>query len=594
VNLKGFRVAMSVIAAALLAMMLSGCGGDDDGLSADDMARISAIEQETADAKEETAEQQEQIAELNTTIQGLRDQLAASDSDEEIAMLTQQIADLVAEIAKEPEPVPDPGYQPSDPGGTLEGSAERAAAQRIASSVGMVEVTAAVPGVDANTDGDFADAGDSPPVPAGRANRISGGVSIKDLTQARLGEDPMLSLAVTGGTGLSTAMDSADTDAPALSGWTGVALEKAGPGGVTQMALVYSDAERSVRAFDDVYSYNRNALNVAEDVALTHRWVLAPTTADDTDPLPAEPSDLLKPQDPGGLIVFNHELSTTGVMTRTVRANSNANITADLTPTSVRGTYDNVPGEFTCAEADCVISITSTGAVRLSGAENAALLFKADDPDTVIPDRDYLAFGVWTEVPDQPTLSNPGRTRAFVHGSAGPFKSTEIMELNGTATYNGAAVGHWATRAKGSHLAEQGRFTATATLNANFDGGVQPVAPLPALLSGAITSFMDEDGTEMPGWRVSLDRGSMMGEGPADANGVDVDGATSGTSGSLSWSGVWEAWFFGTNTNSTPTGVAGNFQAVAGTAQPMITDEARIDLFNDEGFAGVVGSFGAR
>ena len=43
---------------------------------------------------------------------------------------------------------------------------------------------------------------------------------------------------VKGGTGLGTAMDSAATDAPAITGFDGVALEKDGPGPITQMALV--------------------------------------------------------------------------------------------------------------------------------------------------------------------------------------------------------------------------------------------------------------------------------------------------------------------------------------------------------------------
>ena len=71
-------------------------------------------------------------------------------------------------------------------------------------------------------------------------------------------------------------------------------------------------------------------------------------------------------------------------------------------------------------------------------------------------------------------------------------------------------------------------------------------------------------------------------------------GATSGTTGSLSFEGVWEAWMFGNNPDNHPTGVAGNFQASMGTAQPVTTPEARIDQFNDQGFAGVVGSFAGR
>ena len=138
-NLKGFRVAMSVIAAALLAMMLSGCGGDDDGLSAEDMARIAAAEdaammaQEDADAAEMAAAAAEAEAE-----QAKMDAAAAAAEAEKVlkaladAAAAQEAADMAqAELDAEPEPVPDPGYQSTDPGGTLEGAEGRAAAQRI-------------------------------------------------------------------------------------------------------------------------------------------------------------------------------------------------------------------------------------------------------------------------------------------------------------------------------------------------------------------------------------------------------------------------------------------------------------------------------
>ena len=140
-------------------------------------------------------------------------------------------------------------------------------------------------------------------------------------------------------------------------------------------------------------------------------------------------------------------------------------------------------------------------------------------------------------------------------------------------------------------MAEMGRFTADVSLDAEFDTE-------DPLLSGKIDSFMSEDGMEMAGWVVTLGGGHMdavdLTNGPPTMRGIDVDGSTSGSTGSLSWSGVREAWFFGTNKSTHPTGIAGNFQADAGTPQRVSTPEGRINLFADEGFAGVVGSFGAR
>ena len=76
--------------------------------------------------------------------------------------------------------------------------------------------------------------------------------------------------------------------------------------------------------------------------------------------------------------------------------------------------------------------------------------------------------------------------------------------MAGTASYSGGAVGHYATRAQGAHTAEMGRFTASAAMSANFDGGTTP------LLSGMVDGFMDEDGTAMAGWVVNLNGGAML------------------------------------------------------------------------------------
>ena len=82
---------------------------------------------------------------------------------------------------------------------------------------------------------------------------------------------------------------------------------------------------------------------------------------------------------------------------------------------------------------------------------------------------------------------------------------------------------------------------------------------------------------------------------PRTSTDGDIYGSTSGTTGSQSWSGVWDAWLFGNNLDAHPTGVAGRFVATNGSAQPeTTTGTGAIDLFRDEGFAGVVGSFAGR
>ena len=575
---------MYVGAVLVIALFTFGCGGDDDGLSAEDMARISAAEaaammaQEDADAA--AAAQAAAEAAAETRIDELEALLAASSSDEEIADLTAQIAMLVAEIAEEDPPAPDPGYQPSDPGGTLEGQEGRAAAARI----------------------DADDVFD-------KAATLGG------LSQAPLGSDPALTVAVTGGSGLGTADDSADADAPAIAGFDGVNLMKMGPGAVTQTALVYSDAERSVRAFGDVYEYNAMSNGAAAEATTpaASRTHLTVRQIPDTGMTLA---------DIDAKATLNHGLSTTGALMRTVTAGN-----------TINGSYDGVAGQYV-VEADTTLALSADGSVlTLTPTQNGNLAFRADDHETLMPDTDYLAFGVWAEVPDSPTTANPGRVRPFVHGNATAFSVGDVDGLAGSASYSGGAVGHYATRAKGDHMVTEGRFTASASLTANFDAADSSIVVIAtgdpiedgttyedatllranstgAVLTGMITDFMTEDGTEMPGWLVNLNGGMMTPDmddafaaGVANTGAarrmaanaeVDVLGTTSGTTGSQAFTGSWEAWMFGNNTDTYPTGVAGNFQAATGSADPVPTEEARIDLFNDEGFAGVVGSFAGR
>ena len=53
--------------------------------------------------------------------------------------------------------------------------------------------------------------------------------------------------------------------------------------------------------------------------------------------------------------------------------------------------------------------------------------------------------------------------------NASMFGQMHLKDLKGSATYEGQAAGYYATRAAGSAEAASGRFTATATLEANFD-----------------------------------------------------------------------------------------------------------------------------
>ena len=731
-----------VLAAALFTF---GCGGDDGGLSADDMARIDNAEmaaasamtaQAAAEAAQAEAESDAADARADAMAAAAAQAMAESDAadaradamaamaevtqakeDLQAAVDARQDAEAAQKVAEDAQKDAEDAQKDAEakamaaetkaaeykerieeleaelmagPGtvGTADGGEGRAAAARIIDSVKETDAaeddTLATPMV----------IDESMLMPA--RSTINSGASIEKLEQARLGRDPELTIELASGAKLDSATDKAEMDAPDVGAdWMGVALEKMGAGGITQTALVYSDAERSVRAFGDAYPNNSGISVVTtageanlgavtlDETAATHREVAALTFggAVDADATAAQVPARVAPSLYAIPITLDHGLSTTGVMAREIGTLDNAdNADAALTsvPDSVRGTYDSVSGVFTCV-GRCALKLDAEGVLWWWASSDVAdttadavLLFQADNAEQLLPDRDYLAFGTWTVVPDSPTHANPGEVGAFVKASAPAFDSQDINGLTGSAKYEGPAAGHYATRAAGSYDVKFGRFTAKATINASFDTAGSPEPMLPtgvtpqaatadqlaalnivnetnragnavtavamfgttpgvAFSNSMIHSFMDADGNMMEGWVVNLDGPTMInnssGIGVSARNGKDIvggdiagdadldtvvgldarrramagvsagtmlSGMTDGTTGALSWTGVWDASFHGTNTATTPTGIVGRFQADAGWHIPTHNAEGEINLFLDEGFAGVVGSFAGR
>ena len=464
------RMGLALLMAGALA--LAGCGGDDNGVdqSVHDMALAGQ-----AAAQEEAAEER-----------------AAREAAEAAAAA----AEAALEEAEEPDE-----YQPSDPGGTLDGQEGRAAAQRIDDAAHTnAERQAQI------------DAGLTPD-PAGVMSGASGSAK-----HGRLGYDPEVTVDVMGGSELKTPDHAAMMDAPMIAGFDGSALEKDGPGLITQYALVYTDIQPSVRAWGDVYRYNTDVTGadiplatLPSEAARTHLRVQAIAAIADGG-TPVEFSD--------SKVSLTHGLdTTTGVTTRTIGT--------DTVDGTVRGRYDGVAGRYVFTGVT-VLSWDGETLTISGGTAAGTLLFRADDPDEVIPDRDYLTFGIWANIPDAPTTANPGMVRPFADGNATKFSITNVHALAGGATYSGGAVGHYATRDKGSHLVDEGRFTAKASLTANFDAAnavftgvdlnddspnviVELAHGMPTgkVLTGKITDFMSEDGMEMPGWVVNLKDGMM-------------------------------------------------------------------------------------
>ena len=235
----------------------------------------------------------------------------------------------------------------------------------------------------------------------------------------------------------------------------------------------------------------------------------------------------------------------------------------------VSGTYDGVSGTFTCTESACMGERTGNppplDLITLVGAPvDGVRSFVAGDwsfkpgnittrvkaEDQADQDDAYLYFGVWSSIPDDIIGTYDFK---YVAGG-GAETGTELSStsdglagfdaLIGPATFRGGAVGKYVTQGQvGGQNAKIGTFTATATLNADFDDNT---------LSGSITDFR-EDGSPLAGWRVTMG-GGINSQGSADvgvAMGITgtavTDGLTVANIGGLSVGGEWGATFYGSN-----------------------------------------------
>ena len=721
------RLALALVLVGALA--LAGCGGDDNGgISADDMARIDNAEaaaaaamaaqataeaeaaaamaaqmEAEADAATAMAAQMEAeadaaaamaaqaTAEMNATAAIAAQAVAESEAMTAKAALTEAQEDLdAAEMAlaaaNEAKTMAETAQAVAESEAKAAMAAQTAAeaaqataeaAQKVAEDA-KTAADAALTAAQAERDKYKLMYEEATAVPTvgtqvgaeGRANSwridsaqsVAAGMIKKGVSADKLmRDDAGVSFTVMEGTlaRMTTADDMADDAAPSLTGWQGTALAKTS-GGTTQNALVYTDIERSVTPFSSKHPYTVDDGGTPPDTGAptyVHTGVTGAVSI--TGPRAHD------------FISLNHAVSS---------ANPDQNVAADGT---IRGSYDGVPGVYTCAgnAAACPIMWAASG-VTVTVPTGQQLLFQADDISTLIPDPDHLTFGVWMIAQDGPVTGNSGAIRPIAMANAGTFSQEDLAgmtaaedPLKGSATYTGQAAGYYATRDAGSFEAESGRFTATATLKANFDAAADTVpatqdsdlatvqragdaASLSAMALDAdrapetatpadvayyrpvvarsgvsfagskIDQFMAEDGTMMEGWVVNLNGGVLRQ--PADVmvadnagipddgtttitensangqraiaynaaleaarNASTFEGMTSGTSGAMEWSGIWDASLHGNTKAALPTGVVGTFQADAGMAVPKL-EAGAINLSTDTGFAGVIGSFGAR
>ena len=207
------------------------------------------------------------------------------------------------------------------------------------------------------------------------------------------------------------------------------------------------------------------------------------------------------------------------------------------------GTYDGAPGRFRCVDASATdrCSSTNDGTGRVSALGGGTWHFKPDAGAMVVEaDAHYLYYGWWVSKDDE---GKPTAASAFV-GRFGTETTDDGLDpawsgggdahgITGSATYAGHAAGKFAISNPLDGTGNGGHFTADAEFQAKFSGssGVG--------ISGTIDNFRLNDGTEDPGWSVSLGRRAWGNDGAIGAAEDDptttVDESAAGAGGTV-WS----------------------------------------------------------
>ncbi len=178
----------------------------------------------------------------------------------------------------------------------------------------------------------------------------------------------------------------------------------------------------------------------------------------------------------------------------------------------IPGSYHGVPGTYSCDPADgstCAASHAgpgfNLGGVTAAGAfdaANAVWTFKPADPDARVmssPDTEYASYGWWLHKSADDTYT---AYSLFLKRDL-PDTGATIAALRGTATYRGGAAGLYALSSPTGGTNDAGRFTATATLEADFHTD---------MISGAINDFTGADGRAR-NWSVELKESSITNTG---------------------------------------------------------------------------------
>jgi hypothetical protein len=237
----------------------------------------------------------------------------------------------------------------------------------------------------------------------------------------------------------------------------------------------------------------------------------------------------------------------------------------------IRGTYDGAPGEYRCT-GTCTSTNDGKGSPRvLDGTWH----FKPDAGAMVSqPDATYLYYGWWVNKDKDGVPKAADAFAGVVEPNAGDLDNGgDLTALTGSATYAGHAAGKFAMTNVLDGTGSGGHFTADTELKATFGTGAT------AGVTGTIDNFRLNDGSEDPGWSVSLARGALGSSGgtimaPSDDPTVvwSINGNKAPASGT--WSGTMYDEMPGDppdgDGSNIPTTVTGTFYSEFDTIGRMV------------------------
>ena len=237
------------------------------------------------------------------------------------------------------------------------------------------------------------------------------------------------------------------------------------------------------------------------------------------------------------------------------------------------GTLQGANGRYRCDSASAPTATTCTVQNRGGSFEFGGdwdFIPSSGTVTIVVEDAHYMWFGVWARQTVRLATPQTQATEIWAfeakHGGSAGTAVTDLSAATGSATYRGPAAGRYAVYEPDTGDSDIGSFTASATLQADFDTD---------MVSGTITGFSNNSS-----WSLGLKQ-SAISNGTA---GVATNGVTWTIDGIPDDSGAWEAGFYSNLGGGTityqPHGIAGTF-------------EAAYDPSGAGARAAVIGGFGA-